>query len=238
MNNQNAEQLLAEVENLLRTMPALASIRSGAKENYSWLGRACAVIERWNAAKGIMFSAYATRLNGPTLGVDPEPFYRNMLTMMHQARADLQFQTVGPLTIAVAQGSYFDYFDELRKVIETAKTDLLFVDPYLDGEFVARYLPNVTTGVKVRLLSSEKIASLLPAVEAFSKQDATQIVVRTSPNLHDRYLLVDANCCYQSGASFKDGAKNAPTTLTQITDAFTAVQSIYENLWANGMPRP
>jgi hypothetical protein len=42
---------------------------------------------------------------------------------------------------------------------------------------------------------------------------------------------VDGLSCFQSGASFKDGAKKAPTTLTQITDAFTAVLETYEQLW-------
>lgn len=37
--------------------------------------------------------------------------------------------------------------------------------------------------------------------------------------LGDRYVFVDGKACYQSGASFKDGAKLTPTTLTQITDA-------------------
>ena len=45
-------------------------------------------------------------------------------------------------------------------------------------------------------------------------------------------MIVDQAACYQSGASFKDGAKKAPTTLTQITDAFPVVLQIYEDLWS------
>jgi len=41
--------------------------------------------------------------------------------------------------------------------------------------------------------------------------------------------------CYQSGASFKDGAKKAPTTLTQITDAFSAVSATYEQRWSTSV---
>jgi hypothetical protein len=37
----------------------------------------------------------------------------------------------------------FDYFDEIRKIIELAKQDLFFIDPYLDSEFVSRYLSHV-----------------------------------------------------------------------------------------------
>jgi hypothetical protein len=41
------------------------------------------------------------------------------------------------------QGLVFDYFDGIRKQIELAKTELFFVDPYLDSDFVSRYLPQV-----------------------------------------------------------------------------------------------
>ena len=44
-------------------------------------------------------------------------------------------------------------------------------------------------------------------------------------------IIVDSDSCFQSGASFKDGAKKSPTILTQITDAFPAIQSTYEKMW-------
>jgi hypothetical protein len=47
----------------------------------------------------------------------------------------------------------FDYFDEIRKIIQLAKRDLLFVDPYLDADFVSRSLPHVGSGVAIRLLA-------------------------------------------------------------------------------------
>lgn len=43
---------------------------------------------------------------------------RAVVTMLHQARHDLRLKTVGPLAVAVDQGGVFDYFDEVRKVIE------------------------------------------------------------------------------------------------------------------------
>jgi hypothetical protein len=143
-------------------------------------------------------------------------------------------KTVGPLNAAIGKGSVFDYFDEVRKIVEPAAKDVLFVDPYLDAEFVARYLPHIRVGTAVRLLARERLATLLPAAEAFSKQSGIAIGVRSSPGFHDRYVFVDGMACYQSGASFKDGAKASPTTLTQITDAFPVVLKTYEELWMAG----
>lgn len=156
--------------------------------------------------------------------------------MLHQAQHDLRMRTTGPLSLNVNKGAVFYYFDELRQVIALARKDLLFVDPYLDAELVSRYLPLVAEGVTVRLLGDKKIASLVPASQLFVQQNALIVVVRSSTGLHNRYVFVDSAACYQSGASFKDGAKNAATTLTQITDAFTAVLETYENLWASATP--
>ena len=50
-------------------------------------------------------------------------------------------------------------------------------------------------------------------------------------DLHDRYVFVDEARCYQSGASFKDGAKKSLTTLTQITDIFDEVFQAYQRMW-------
>ena len=102
----------------------------------------------------------------------------------------------------------------------------------IDAEFVSRYLPHVPDGTSVRILARERLTALKPAVAAFVSQSGHTVEVRSAPGFHDRYLFVDGQACYQSGASFKDGAKKAPTVLTQITDAFSAVLNTYEELWA------
>jgi len=227
------EELLGEVEDILRTMPPRETLRHPTDQNFAWLGRVAAFVEAWNGAKSIPLTAAMNDFHGQSAREAQEGL-RKVLTLLHQARQDLRMKTVGPVNAAIGHGQVFDYFDELRKIIEPATRDLFFVDPYLDAEFISRYLPHVRGGVQIRLLSRERIATLLPAVEQFAKQTGGSIAVRSSAGFHDRYVIVDGNACYQSGASFKDGAKAVPTTLTQITDAFAAVQKTYEDLWASG----
>ena len=233
MASINPEQLLAEIEDVIRTMPPRETIRHETPENLSWLGRASAVIHLWDPIKSVTFDRHVTNIHAP-MASNAEQGLRGALTMLHQAGHELRLRTVGPLTAAIGQGSVFDYFDEVRKVIEAAKSDLLFVDPYLDAEFVSRYLPHVSQGVTVRLLGHERMTTLLPAVKLLRQQTGLAIEVRSAGAFHDRYVFVDGQSCYQSGASFKDGAKKAPTTLTQIVDAFAAVSATYERLWASG----
>jgi hypothetical protein len=140
---------------------------------------------------------------------------------------------IGPTNAFIDAGNIFDYFDEIRKTIELAGLDVLFVDPYLDANFISRYLPHVRSPVGIRLLTSEgkALKTLLPAVDLFCAQNRVSVMVRSTSGLHDRYMFIDESSCYQSGASFKDGAKKAPTTLTQVTDAFSAVWDTYAKLW-------
>ena len=227
MADISKEQLLAEVEDLLRTMPQL---QQATGETLSWLGRAAAVIHQWDTAQAVAFDGAVCKL-GMINYVSKLQGEHSIVTMLHRARHDLRMQTVGPATVVVGQGSVFDYFDEVRRIVEAARADLLFVDPYLDAEFVSRYLPHVTAGVTVRLLARERIPTLVTAVALIRQQQGLSLEVRSAAGFHDRYVFVDGTECYQSGASFKDGAKKAPTTLTQIVDAFTAVRGVYETIW-------
>jgi hypothetical protein len=227
------EQLLAELEDLLRTMPNETTIRHDTEENFSWLGRAAAIIEQWNEAKSVLFNQFLAKFHDVMARPSHEGF-RQIRVLLHQARNDLRMRTIGPTNVAITQGQMFDYFDEVRQVIELSDEEAFFIDPYLDAEFVSRYLPHVRSEVSIRLLTGDKtkLTRLLPAVEMFSQQSGRLVNVRSTNGLHDRYIFIDKRSCYQSGASFKDGAKYAPTTLTQITDAFEAVWKTYDQLWA------
>lgn len=227
------EELLAEVEDILRTMPPRETLRHPTDENFAWLGRVKAFIEAWKLPKAIYLNPAINQFHGRDAHSAQEGF-RQIMTLLHEARHSLRMNTVGPLNAAIGKGSVFDYFDEVRRIVEPAAKGVFFVDPYLDAEFVARYLPHIRAGTAVRLLARERLPTLLPAADAFSKQSGIDISVRSSPGFHDRYVFVDGMACYQSGASFKDGAKASPTTLTQITDAFPVVLKTYEDLWIAG----
>ena len=239
MNIFAPAQLLAEVEDVLRTMPPSHTFGNGQPpEHFAWLGRATAVISAWDSSKSTIYFEPAIAKMNSRFSKDVDEGSKTVLTVLHQARHSLRMQSVGPLTIAVGTGAVFDYFDEIRKVIETAKSEVFFVDPYLDAEFVSRYLPHTASGVSIKLLTNKCIPQLIPAVAQFRAQSGSIIEVRSATGFHDRYLFVDRTTCYHSGASFKDGAKKAPTTLTEIVDAFVGVLDIYEKLWSNGTPHP
>jgi hypothetical protein len=238
MTKTSDEQILVEVEDILRTMPPRQSLGNSDPDVLAWIGRASAIVHAWNPTRAmVVFDGHVRNL-GASSSREYDEGYRGVVTTLNQVRHDLRMKSSGPLTVAIGQGSVFDYFDEIRKVIEAARIGLLFIDPYLDAEFVARYLPHVTAGVAVRLLARERMSTLMPAVALMRQQRSLSVDVRSAGGFHDRYVIVDSLTCYHSGASFKDGAKKAPTTLTQVTDAFSAVTATYEQLWSTGTVHP
>lgn len=224
------EELLAEIDDLLRTMPPKNRFHEASEENLSWLGRTMAIISQWNTPHTIIAQGYVDSIQSHYSN-DFEKGFKGLMVLLHRARHELMMETVGPLSVAVSDTKVFEYFDEIRKIIEIVQKDILFVDPYLDADFVSRYLPHIPDGVRIRLLTREKIKTLLPATQEFAKQNKSTIEIRSAASFHDRYVFLDGEVCYQSGASFKDGGRKAPTTITQITDAFSAMYNTYENIW-------
>ena len=230
----NKQQILDEIEDLFRSMPVYDEFLTHSPNTMAWAGRAKALLNKWDPIRSITLESV---VNDTFSDTSDRSYggYIKLTILVQQARHDLLLETVGPRSIAISSGAVFDYFDEIRKIAESARTELFFVDPYLNADFVTRYLKNIPGNISIRLLGSKpkEINSLIPSVEALRKQNGSTIFVRSADQLHDRYLFVDKISCFQSGASFKDGAKNAPVVVTQIIDAFSAVQDTYEKLWAS-----
>lgn len=209
---------------MIRQMPPSNKLFSADDDTLEWCGRARAVSGLLDAQYQIPLQMAIDRLHGSLQ--DPV----SVRKLLMAARHHLRMRTVGPLSLAVGSGMVFQYFDGLSDIIKEAKSDILFVDPFLDKEFVSKYLGFVGDGTRVRLLSRKFISTLVPSVQQYAAQHGLAIEVRSSNDLHDRYVFIDGSSCYQSGASFKDGGVK-PTVLTQIVDPFPAVLKTYEDLW-------
>lgn len=227
---KEARETLHEIEQIIRSRPPRSTIRHETDENIEWFGMAQAVIERWNINKSILFDGYIKAIHHIQTG-SVNTGYINVMVMLNQARYSLKMFLDPATDIMIEAGNTYQYFEEIRRLIELSTSELFFIDPYINANFVSTYLTHVKEGVKIRILTKEYISTLTPAVKAFVDQYNISVEVRSARELHDRYLITDRKNCYQSGASFKDGAKNAPTTLVEIHDVFPAVLVSYELIW-------
>lgn len=224
-----APRLLAELDELLRTLPAEDSYQT--TETGAWVGRAQAVVSSWDRVRAVSFEASAMRfVTGYAVGES----FRELTTFLHKVRFDLVLKTTDTATTVVSSGQPFGYFDEVRKVIERARSELFFVDPYLTDDFVTRYMPYVAAGTKVRLMGRENNRKLIPSVDMFKAQSGLTIEVRSGSGFHDRFVFVDGSECLQSSASFHQGGKTTPAVLTPMHDAAKALLGVYNGIWAAG----
>jgi hypothetical protein len=230
------ELLLEEVSELIRTMPAAGRDSMHQPDAMAWVGRARAVM---TALGHISFSSEAELISNHNPLVAKEG-YRRSLTSLQSARYSVMLElgkTGGSAARAVDSGNVFDYFDEVRKICQRAKQSLFFVDPYMDVDFVSRYMPQVASGVAVRLLTANNGNSLGPAAVLAAQQNQITIELRQGQGFHDRYVFIDGIECTMSGTSFSAGAKKAPAALVPVLD-FSTVQAQYEQLWNAATPKP
>lgn len=227
MQQLTPSQLLAEIEDAIRTAPSSSS----SPDAIAWLGRSASLLKRWAPSNSIVIDSAARGALGIS-GMLASSNFSNLLMLLHEARHELRLNEVGPLSIAIDRGSVLDYFEEVRKLMATARSELFFVDPFLDAEFVYRYLPQIPSGVTVRLMGKKGMLALKPAVDLAGQQLSLNIELRSASTLHDRFLFIDGQRGFSSGASFKDGARLAPTIFTEITDALVGVKATYEQLWS------
>jgi len=224
------QDLFSQFEELLRTMPERATFRHHTPENIAWQGRALNLVKMWDPSEFISFSMAMGNLETPLAALSSAAINQVMRTV-HHAHSSLQMKVAGPTAILVDQGKKFVFFNEVRKLIESAKLDLLFVDEHLDANFLETYAPYIPAGVKVRLLTRNYIPKLIPAIKAFKQQAPLDVEVKKTDEIHGRYIFIDNTLCYTCDASFKDGTKYSPAALIQIADAFEEFYGKFQSTW-------
>jgi hypothetical protein len=232
-------QLLAALDELVRAMPTDDPPWPPMPEFHAWVGDARALIGNWDSLQDLAFASLCDHLFVQTRDAHGSRLEAlnsraKIMNLIQTARSELRFITGGRVSAAFNAGQQFEFYDELRKVIETAQSDVFFVDRYMGADFVTLYLPHPRPNVAVRLLTRDKLAPLLASVHAYSAQHGTKIEVRTSQGFHGRFMGIDRSRCFLVDASFKDAAHTAPAALLELTDIANAAMAQYEALWQAG----
>jgi hypothetical protein len=233
----SAEQCVSLLRDELSSRPT----DPWSEEAAAWFATVTGIISAYSASRGMQFDLLIARVTSRNSGVlSPESaaFILNaqaeFVAKVRALLTQLQLETNTFTTRQVGAGAVHDYFEEIRQLIASATSDVLFVDPYIDPSFVTRYLPQIPQGVAVRLLTAERQAlALRQALNIYQQQHGTTAELRVMPDrsMHDRYLIIDRRDVYQSGASFKDGARNAPTSINQIVDVAADMVRTHEANW-------
>ena len=102
-------------------------------------------------------------------------------------------------------GQVFDAYVFVSDLIRKAKSELVLIDNYLDDS-VLTLLSKRGTGVKAILYTKTISKTLQLDLEKHQAQ-YPEIEVKTFPDSHDRFLVIDQRELYHIGASLKDLGK-------------------------------
>ncbi len=221
--------LLNQLKSLLVRAPDFKNYSPGSIEYHEWLGKASALVTRWNNIESIGFKTAAD-----FLGLQGNRDYNigQIFGILHRAVADLELQLPADKGQAFGPGAIYDFFKALNVVLASAQNSLLIADPYMDDTVFDTYLSSVPKGIGVRLLVGKYTAKVKPAAEKFVAQYGALLEVRNSGAFHDRLIFVDNDVCWVLGQSIKDAAASRPTYLAPLSpDVAIPKLSDYEQIW-------
>lgn len=117
-------------------------------------------------------------------------------------------------------GSPFTVFIKIRSICETAKEELIFVDPYMGQGTLRRYFNGIQDQVVVTVITKKRSGSefsdFLDVSRLFADEwGQSKYNLLYHSDLHDRYLKCDEDV-YHLGGSLKDAARKSSFTVSKI----------------------
>ena len=101
--------------------------------------------------------------------------------------------------VLLLNDEWFDAYEAIIKLIESAKESIVLVDPYTDYKSLV-YLSHKNEGVKVTIYKSNRSKLKQAEIEAFSKQYG-ELEMKEFNESHNRYLILDSSEVYDLGTS-------------------------------------
>ena len=110
-----------------------------------------------------------------------------------------------PKTALFYNGEWFDAFDFIVGIIRKAAKSIILVDPYCDNKALS-FLKYKSEGVEILICNTSKSKLENEELSRFESQYGV-IKVRALTNLHDRFLIIDEEECYDLGTSLNYAGK-------------------------------
>jgi len=129
---------------------------------------------------------------------------------------------------AYGPGDDYEFYKDLKTIIETAKSSLFIIDNYLDVQLFDLYMERAAPSVDIRILTDQLRGAVQTVAGKFSKRGHFEL--RTSGGTHDRHLFLD-NRGWVIGQSIKDAAQRKPTYIVELNDA-APLLGIYDHIWS------
>lgn len=114
--------------------------------------------------------------------------------------------------------SQHDAYVEIRRIFQTAAQSISIVDPYMDQTMLTLLTTSLHPNMAIHLLTSKLPSDFeLEAKTWRAQHPEIGLVVRTTKEFHDRFIVIDEAECWHIGCSIKD-AGNKAFMLSKVED--------------------
>ena len=105
----------------------------------------------------------------------------------------------------IFNGQFYDAYDFISSLIESANKSILIIDPYFDKSAL-RFLTKAKCDVEIEIYLSSKAKLESNDIEEFEKQ-YNHVEIITNDLFHDRFLILDEKSIYLIGTSLNSIGK-------------------------------
>ena len=234
----NSAERYAAIGRLIEAQPSTGDLKGVMR----WMGRAAALVRDLSPqdAAGIRAAASMVRVKGTSDTVLDVNVYLYTALALAELEAPLSLQ--GSFIHA---GNALDAMSAVGKVVRTAKTKLLIVDPYMDEKALTDFALLADEGVSIDLLADAAAVkpSLSPAAQRWRQQYAgkrpLEVRVAAAKTLHDRLIVADDTTVWTLTQSLNAFAARSPASIVRIDGDSVALKlGAYVQFWATAAPLP
>ena len=234
------ETFYLELGRLIADIPELASGPITA-DVQRCLARANALVKSSGSlTDALQLKVASENLDGPLRVRNAENITNILHRMFVKAEANVPREVRGSVLLI---GGNLDAYRAIGRLLVTASSDVLLVEPDAGGKFIADYAILTTERITVRLLADEAQyrPSLIRGVQQWQQRfgDTRNLMVRVaSANLlHERLILLDGGRAWVLGAPFSLLVKRTHTTLIRMRPEEEARKiAMYAEIWEEAKP--
>jgi len=130
-------------------------------------------------------------------------------------------------------GDSYDFYDDVKKIIESANSQVFLIDAYATEDIINLYLNKFLKEVQIKILTNGKPQeNFISIATKFKSKHGKNFSVKSNKNCHDRVFFVDKKC-YVTGQSLDKAASKQPTYICEIENS-GSFRNVFEQLFNSG----